>query len=139
MPHPHCYSQIFDWLSRAIRKQTIKVSVPTLEQRIGADAALDSLEPLCRIHIAADANGSWTLLARIGARRKNSKMDNWCQPIESSSSININFDRNYSNELRTKFSIRNRPFQLLHSIIHSDILNCDNHRSTFNFPNLMIN
>lgn len=58
MPHPHCYSQIFDWLSRAIRKQTIKVSVPTLEQRIGADAALDSLELLCRIHIAADANGS---------------------------------------------------------------------------------
>lgn len=50
MPHPHCYSQIFDWLSRAIRKQTIKVSVPTLEQRIGADAALDSLELMPHPH-----------------------------------------------------------------------------------------
>lgn len=62
--------------------------------RIGADAALDSLEPLCRIHIAADANSSWTILARLGARRKNCRIskleDIWCQTIETSSSININ-------------------------------------------------
>lgn len=94
MPHPHYYSQIFDWLSRAALQTNNKSIGVDTRVRIGADAALDSLEPLCRIHIAADANSSWTILARLGARRKNCRIskleDIWCQTIETSSSININ-------------------------------------------------
>lgn len=95
MPHPHYYSQIFDWLSRAALQTNNKSIGVDTTVRIGADAALDSLEPLCRIHIAADANSSWTILARLGARRKNCRIskleDIWCQKtIETSSSININ-------------------------------------------------